>query len=152
VIDTTTMKNVAKPLRALVIIVSATIFVGLVAFATFYFFHSNALDNRNSVKQEEMMGIVLEWGRLAPFPINASSIAIETEGSSFTRSFRASFVAPAQDIQVWIKNSPGLKEATAEELSDTRVWYSIQPGGGANRAEVTIDFDLNKVEIYVSWS
>ena len=148
----TMMKDVAKPSRLSVIVVSATIFVGLVALAVLYFFSSNALENRNSAKQNEMIGIVLEWGRLAPFPVNASDVSIKTEGNSFTRSFRASFVAPAEDIQVWIKNSPGLNEATAEKVSDTQVLYTIQPGGGANRAEVTIDSVLNKVEIYVSWS
>jgi hypothetical protein len=38
-----------------------------------------------------------------------------------------------------------------EELADNKLQYIIAPGGGANRAEVTIDYVLNKVEIYVSW-
>jgi hypothetical protein len=98
-----------------------------------------------------MMAIVLEWGKLTPFPASATNVSIEAEGSTFTRSFRASFVAPQQDIQNWIKLSPGLNEATAEEVSDNKIRYSITPGGGANSAEVTIDNVLNKVEIYVSW-
>jgi hypothetical protein len=146
------MKSVAKSVRTSVIVVCAILFVSLVAFAALYFFSSNTLDNMNSVKQEEMLGIVLEWGRLAPFPVSATNISIETEGSSFTRSFRASFIAPKEDIQDWLSSSPGLQETTAEEVSDSIVWYSIKPGGGANRAEVTIDYGLNKVEIYVSWS
>ncbi len=144
-------KNVAKSSRSLIIIAGAVSFVGLLVFAILYLLASNARDNRNSIKQEDMMGILLEWGRLAPFPASATNILIETEGSSFTRSFRASFVAPEQDIQDWIKSSPGLNNTTAEELPHNQVWYSILPGGGANKAEVTIDYGLNKVEIYVSW-
>lgn len=97
------------------------------------------------------MTIVLEWGRLAPFPANATNVSIEAEGNSFTRSFYASFVAPKQDIQTWIKNSPGINEATPQELSENKIKYTISPGGGANLAEVTIDFTMNKVNIYVSW-
>jgi hypothetical protein len=78
-------------------------------------------------------------------------VIIETEGSSLTRSFCASFVATEQDIQDWIKYSPGFNEVVSEKLSDSKVWYSIVPGSGANKAEVTIDNILNKVEIYVSW-
>ena len=97
------------------------------------------------------MTLVLEWAQLSPFPASATNVSIKTEGNSFTRSFRASFVAPKQDIQSWIEDSPGLNETTPEEISDTKVQYIIVPSGGANRAEVTIDYGLNQVEIYVSW-
>ena len=125
--------------------------VGLVTFAGLFLVSSNSRDNQDPAKQKEMMALVLEWGRLAPFPASATSVSIETEGNSFTRSFRASFVAPKQDIQSWIKDSPGLNETTPEELSDNKGKYVIAPAGGANRAEVTIDYVLNRVEIYVSW-
>ncbi len=138
--------------RTTVIVVCAILFFSLVAVAILYFFSSNALDNQNSVKQDEMMRIVLEWGRLAPFPASATNISIKTEGSSFTRSFHASSIAPKDDIQIWLSSSPGLQGTTAEEVSDNTVRYSISPGGGANLAEVTIDHSLNKVDIYVSWS
>lgn len=146
------MNSVVKSVRTSVIVVCAILFFSLVVFAMLYFFSSNTLDNQNSVKQDEMMRIVLEWGRLVPFPARATNISIKTEGGSFTRSFRASFIAPKDDIQVWLSSSPGIQETTAEEVSDNTVRYSITPGGGANLAEVTIDYSLNKVEIYVSWS
>jgi diguanylate cyclase len=75
----------------------------------------------------------------------------EADVTSFTRSFRASFIAPKQDIQTWIKDSPGLNETTPDELTENKVRYTIASGGGANTAEVTIDYRLNQVEIYVSW-
>jgi hypothetical protein len=146
------MKNKAKFIKYLIAIVGTAFLVWLIAVAALFLIPTNSRDNQDPSKQKEMMALVLEWGRLAPFPANATNVMVETEGSSFTRSFRASFVAPKQDIQSWIKESPGINEATPEELSDNQICYSIVPGGGANKAEVTIDFILNKVEIYVSWS
>ena len=128
--------------------------IGIIYASAFVWFltPSNSRDNQDPAKQKEMMALVLEWGRLSPFPTSATNVSIKTEGNSFTRSFRASFTAPKQDIQKWIQNSPGLKETTSDELSDNKVQYIISPGGGANQAEVTIDYGLSQVEIYVSWS
>jgi hypothetical protein len=60
---------------------------------------------------------------------------------------------PASEIRSksGIKESPGFNETIPEELSGNKVQYSIAPSGGANRAEVTIDYGLNQGEIYVSW-
>jgi hypothetical protein len=88
-------------------------------------------------------------GATFTFPASATHVSIETEGNSFTRSFHAGFAAPKPDIQAWIEDSPGLKETMPEELSGHKVKYAIRPGGGASRAEVTIDYVLNQVEIYV---
>lgn len=140
-----------KLLKLLAAVTSTACIVGLIYFSTLHMFSSKARDGRSSSNQKEMMTIVLEWGRLAPFPANATSVSIETEGNSFTRSFHASFVAPQQDIQAWIKDSPGINEATPQELSENKVKYIISPTGGANSVEVTIDFALDKIDIYVSW-
>jgi diguanylate cyclase len=78
--------------------------------------------------------------------------ARQEEGvTSYTRSFRASFTAPKPDIEAWIKDSPELNETTPEKLSDNKVQYLIV-SGSANTTEVTIDYGLNQVEIYVFWS
>ncbi len=132
-------------------VASTILLVVVIAFAARFFASSNSRDNQDVAKQKEMMAIALEWGRLSPFPASATHVSVETEGNSFTRSFRARFVAPKQDIQSWINDSPGLNEAVPKELSDNKVKYSIIPGGGANQAEVMIDYVLNQVEIYVSW-
>jgi hypothetical protein len=125
--------------------------VGLVAFVSLFLGSANSRDNQDPAKQKEMMALVLEWGRLSPFPSSASNVSIKTDGNSFTRSFRASFTAPKDEIRSWIKASPGLNETKSEEISASKVQYIITPGGGANQAEVTIDYGLNQVEIYVSW-
>ena len=145
------MKNKPQLPKLIIALASAILLVLLVAFAVLFLRPSNSSDNQDPAKRKEMMALVLEWGRLSPLPTSATNISIETEGNSFTRSFHASFVAPKQDIQSWIEDSPGLNETTPEEISDTKVQYIIAPGGGANRAAVTIDYGLNQVEIYVSW-
>jgi len=137
---------------ALVLVVAGIFCLAGFALLAFYLISSNEMDNRNPARQEEMMKLVLEWGRLAPFPASATDVSVKTEGSSFTRSFHASFTAPRQDIEAWIKASPGLREAATQELPDNKVKYTITPGGGANKAEVIIDFTLNTVDILVSWS
>lgn len=128
------------------------VFVCLLALLGFLLISSNTRDNLDPVKQKEMMSLMLEWGRLAPFPLSASDVSIQAEGSSFTRSFRASFIASRQEIETWIINSPGLNKAIPTQLSDSKVQYKIVPKDGTNKAEVIIDYALNKVEIYVSWS
>ena len=145
------MKNKTKLSKWIIVSVGVVLIFGAVTVAGLFLVSSNSRDNQDPAKQKEIMALVLKWGRLAPFPIEATNISIETEGNSFTRSFRVSFVAPKEDIQDWIKKSPGLNEAVPERLSDNKVWYSIVPGSGANKAEVTIDNSLNQVEIYVSW-
>jgi len=144
------MKNKTRSPQ-LIIIVASTALLVVVAFAARFFASSNSRDNQDVAKQKEMMTIVLEWGRLSPFPASATRVSVETEGNSFTRSFRANFVAPKQDIQTWISDSPGLNEGVPEELSGNKVKYVITPGAGASKAEVTIDYVLNQVEIHVSW-
>jgi len=124
----------------------------MVALLAVFLFGSNWLDNHNPAKQDEMVNIVLTWGRLSPFPQNAANITVQTEGNSFTRSFRASFSAPKQDIKTWLDDSPGTRETRPQTMPDGHLKYVITPGAGANRAEVIVDFESNTVEIYVSWS
>jgi len=138
-------------MKLIITIASTVLLVGLVAFVGLFFLSSNSRDNQDPAKQKEMMALVLEGARLSPFPTSATNVSIKTEGNSFTRSFRASFIASKDDIQAWIKASPGLNETESEELSASKVQYIITPSGGANQAKVTIDYSLNQVEIYVSW-
>ena len=125
---------------------------GIILSWLLFLMPTNSRDNRNPVRQAEMMQLTLEWGRLAPFPTNAENVSIQTEGNQFTRSFRAKFTAPKEAINRWIAASPGLREAKIEETVNGQKTYVIPPGGGANYAEVIIDFDSNEVEVYVSWS
>ncbi|MEL7570473.1 MAG: hypothetical protein AAGU14_07925 [Eubacteriaceae bacterium] len=112
---------------------------------------SNARDNYNPTAKEQMTEITSEWARLAPIPDSKTEYNIYTEGNSFTRSFKSSFYLPKADLEKWIKQSPGLCDAEIETIDNTKK-YTIKPGGGAQYAEVVIDFKKCYVEIYVCWS
>ena len=145
------MKNKIKLPKLMIVLVNTILLVAVAIVAGLFLASSNSSDHQDPVRQKAMMTLVLEWGRLSPFPVSATNVSIETEGNSFTRSFGASFTAPKQDIQSWIADSPGLNGTTPEKLSDNKVQYIIESGGGANKAEVKIDYVSNRVEIYVFW-
>jgi hypothetical protein len=101
-------------------------------------------------RRDSAISATLKWGRLAPFPTSAQNVVVKTEGNMFTRSFEVHFQAPAQDIDRWIKESPGLAESTPLFENGSRKYF-IKPAGGANRAEVRISNNQD-VLVYVSWS
>ena len=70
----------------------------------------------------------------------------------FSRGFRVSFVAPAAEIDQWLQQSPGTREAIPSSPSPGTRHYRIAPGGGAQHAEVTVDDTQHRVSIYVYWS
>ena len=111
---------------------------------------SNSRTEMSAEEKKVAIATTLEWGRLAPFPTSAQELTIRTEGGLFTRTFRSQFKAPKQDLETWIRSSPGLLSAEST-YADGKRKYIIKPGGGANRAEVTIGDD-GSVEIYTSWS
>ena len=94
----------------------------------------------------------LTWGRLASFPASAQQFVISTHGNMFSRAFRASFVAPAAEIDRWLQQSPGTREATLSTPSPGVRHFQITPGGGAQHAEVTVDDTQHRVSICVYWS
>jgi hypothetical protein len=93
-----------------------------------------------------------EWGRLDPFPSSAQRLTVETLGSIFTREFRISFVAPPEDIETWLKSSPGTRDAVVTTPAPGVRRFAIRPGGGAEFAEVTVDDARQSVSIRVYWS
>lgn len=94
----------------------------------------------------------LTWGRLAAFPVSAQQVSIAPHGSMFTRAFRASFIAPATDIEDWLKKSPGTREVVPATPTPGVRHFQIAPGGGAKHAEVAVDDTKHEVSIYVCWS
>jgi hypothetical protein len=102
--------------------------------------------------RQEMLRVTLLWGRLAPIPASAQHLAITKAGSMFTRAFRASFSVPVSDIEQWLGESPGTREAAPERPSPTTRRFLVKPGGGAQWAEVTVDDTSGAVRIYVYWS
>jgi hypothetical protein len=91
------------------------------------------------------------WARLNDFPSTAPNVSVEATGSMFTREFTVTFVAPLEDINSWIDQSPGTKDGTPTIMGSVRK-YEIEPGGGAQRAELQVDDRTRTVKIKASWS
>lgn len=96
--------------------------------------------------------LIQTWGRLAPFPPSAHQLSITTTGNMFTRGFKASFVAPPAEIEEWLEQSPGTRKAVPDVPSPGVRHFQIDPGGGAQFAEVTILDSQHRVFIRVWWS
>lgn len=92
-----------------------------------------------------------EWARLNDFPATATDVSVETKGSMFTREFTVTFVAPLKDITSWLNQSPGTKDVTPTTAGSVRK-YEIQPGGGAQHAELEVDERTRTVKINAYWS
>jgi hypothetical protein len=139
-------------LKIWIIVITA----GVLAVVFFVLFQpvmpTDDMDNHNPVKQEEMLSLTLEWGRLAPLPDSKTEFNIGTTGSMFSRSFSASFVLPGEDLNSWIADSPGLQDAQTEKISENVTKFVINPGGDAGYAEVEVNYDEGLVKTYVSWS
>jgi len=123
------------------------IYVCGISWLGYYYFSPNSPKHRAATIET-----ILRWGRLAPFPKSAQSFTMETTGNMFTRGFRASFTAPAPDIELWIQQSPGTNSIVPSIPSPGVRHFQIIPGGGAQGAEVTVDDSNHRVSIYVYWS
>jgi hypothetical protein len=121
-------------------------FLGMRYLAT----HGNEIDDHSPARQQSMLSTTLEWCQLAPIPASKSEFVIDTTGSMFSRTFRSSFILPQDNLLEWIAASPGLVDSVGDRHGI--IQYEVDPGGDAQYAEVTIDFDSGKVETYCYWS
>jgi hypothetical protein len=112
----------------------------------------SVLSPNSARNQASARECTLEWGRLAPFPPSAQQLKIVTRGSPFTREFEVFFAAPREEIEEWLQQSPGTREATFTAPSPGVRHFLIAPGGGASFAEVTVDDTKSCVSIRVYWS
>lgn len=104
-----------------------------------------------SYTEAEMWEITHKWTRTAPIPPEATDVAITTDGSDFTRQFRARFRLSSSSRQSWITASPGFTDARVTVESDGSKVYEIEPGGGALWAKITI-YPNGIIEIEAVWS
>lgn len=114
----------------------------ILVLLTALFFCSKSADRKSAIR------CVREWARVAPFPKNCTNFEISTTGSMFSRQFSCSFTAPKKSIINWLKRSPGMRNF--RDFSKSK--YKIKPGGGAQFAEIAIDWTKNKVVINTYWS
>lgn len=147
------MKKIIKKIAIIITIIAFAAAAVYTAMIFIVFSSStNSTDNPSLQRKSEMLKLTLEWGRLSPIPDSKSEFNITTEGGSSTRSFRSSFHLPKNDLEKWVKSSPGLADAEVQNIDSNKRKYIIKPGGGANYAEAVIDLEKSFIEIYVSWS
>ena len=84
-------------------------------------------------------------------PPSATNIRISTQGSMFTREFTLKFDAPETDMREWLENSPGT-ESVRPVVRGTVETYKIEPGGGAQHAELQYDNEKARVVVTTYWS
>ena len=92
-----------------------------------------------------------EWARIEAIPDSAEITSIEKHGSPLTREFQVTFTASEEVIREWLETSPGTRDVTPV-IDGTLEKYSINPGGGAQFAEITYNTETNEVFIRTYWS
>ena len=107
---------------------------------------------RSPINRRSALATAREWARLAAYPGSAGRIDVEIGGSAFSREFIIEFTGLADDIADWIKASPGTKDVIPVTNADGSVLYKIQPGGGAQFAEVILYDNGKTVRIRTFWS
>lgn len=127
------------------ILVPAIIFSALAAGGYVYRSHTNHLNYLSAISATK------EWARLNDFPKSFKVINLEVLGSMFTREFVVTFKAPLDDIDKWLEESPGTANVTPSIDGSIRN-YTIEPGGGAQHAELKVDEEAETVRIRVYWS
>jgi len=101
--------------------------------------------------EESSIQTSLKWARMAPLPENSYNIEVTPSGSSFTQEFLVSFRATENEINAWLSKSPGIQDAEIVTRNNG-VTYKVTPGGGAQFAEVKVNWDTLVVKIRAYWS
>lgn len=115
-------------------------------------FGAGDLCSNSPSNQASALEVSREWARLAPLPKSAKTIKTEITGSAFTREFIITFEAPKQDIETWLKMSPGTKNIVPIKEAGGILRYQIKPGGGAEFAEIIVSRERTKVRINTYWN
>jgi hypothetical protein len=134
--------------RKYFLIGAAAAAIALLLAAGWFVFAIESPPNRASA-----IRATLEWGRLAPFPVLDSELHIKTSGSAFTRQFDISFTGDPEQIQQWIRSSPGTRGLVPLLKRDPDGWvvYQIEPEK-ALIVEVHVSPDGRQVRVRAVWS
>ena len=93
----------------------------------------------------------LAWSRMRALPATAEQVETTVMGSTFSREVEVSFYGSRESIETWIEDSPGTRNATVSEVGNIST-YEIEPGEGAQFAQVTVNWTALTVTIHAYWS
>lgn len=124
------------------VVVPSVILLVLIVAVCFYI---------QGARYHSALNVTKEWARLSEFPATARNLTVEIKGNMFTREFVIQFDAPPADIETWLNESPGTQNVRPTMEGGVRK-YSIEPGGGAQHAELELDETNGHVLINTYWS
>ncbi len=125
--------------------------VGIIFIAFLTYSSKFNIHNRQEIPTDAMETIYA-WARLSRIPKTSSNISIKASGSRFTREFVLEFDAPKSDISSWVGTCPGLLNAVRSIAPNGDVHFQIQPGAGAQFAELTILRNGSHILVRTYWS
>ena len=101
--------------------------------------------------KQSAIGTSIEWARLAPLPVPTREVAVETDGSPFTREFWLSFHLSKDQLEQWLSECEGISDAEVFQKGKI-IRYALRPGGGAQFAEVRVNWSTGEVVVHTYWS
>ena len=124
------------------------IIITLLATASIWLLFSDS----SPINRTAALRTTQEWARLAPYPEFTNRVQVEINGGFFTREFVIEFNASPSDIEDWLMASPGTKDLEPTKNADGSLHYEIEPGGGAQFAELILSNNGGTVRVKVFWS
>ncbi|MGF1514590.1 MAG: hypothetical protein ACFB5Z_12980 [Elainellaceae cyanobacterium] len=106
-------------------------------------------DDNSPLNKSGVIQTVRLWARLAPLPKSARHLRIDGTGQLFDKTYVITFDARPQDIDDWLRSSPGTAHATVT-ASPEGDRYVIRPRDAAF-AEVTVAPSKRGVRIKAFW-
>ncbi len=127
--------------------------IAALAWAGFSVIHKDVGGISEEAKNSGIETALL-WSGIDALPTWAQDIAIETNGSSFTREIVLTFTGEPQQVYTWFLDMSSLLHIPLTSNFDPDVWhtYTLDPQSGAQSASLSVHKSLGEVKISVSWS
>lgn len=103
------------------------------------------------LNRQSAIDTAIAWARLAPPPVSSLRVNVDVSGSMFSREIRLSFRPTEDQLERWLLASDGISDAQIIRHSEVTS-YRIQPGEGAQFAEVRVNESTGYVEVRTYWS
>ena len=126
--------------------------VAIVLMASVYLAYTYGINLFLARSEACALSTIAEWTGTSPLPKTAYGIRVRSVGSAPTRELTVEFKAPREDVERWLRESPGTKGIQPVAKSDGSLCLKIKPRGGAKSAEIGLSGAGTKVRIRTSGS